>query len=1029
MKRAAPSSRAEHRQSPPPAAVRVLVLEDNPADLELIRRALRDAKLGLFKVTAAGRLSQALDLLARGPFEAILTDLRLPDSDGLETILELRAHSPDVPLLVLTGVDDESIGVAAMQEGAQDFIFKGALGGQSLARAIRYAMERHRLEASLKEANERLEREVQARTQALQEREAGLRRAQTMARLAHVITGPGGEFESWSESLPRLVGVEPAQMPASTREWLELVHPDDRAEFRARALEADKTRARFEFEYRIKRAELSWIRIRQVSEPLDSSPGAPDQRRWFGTLQDVTEQHRIAQDLRASEERFRAMFEKAAVGISQSEPGGRFVTVNPKFCEITGYTQDEARLLSFRDLTHPEDVQQSTEFRARLLAGTSPPYEREARIVRKDGSQLWANVTTSLVRAADGRPLHFISVLHDVTERKAQRERIARLNRLYAVLSGINTLIVRVRDRSELFQEACQIALQAGQFIMAWIGVVERDTRRIRPVASAGADPEYMSFIRENFSLTEDAPLGDTLVARAVREKKTHFSNDAQNDPRVRFQKEHAKRGSRSLAVLPLLVADQVVGVLVLYATETGFFDEEELKLLSELAGDISFAMQHLEALGKVEYLAFHDPLTGLPNRAVLLDRVDRMIGAARRDRRLAGVMLFDVERLRLVNDTLGRAAGDELLRDVAERFRKAMRMEDTLARVGGDVFAVAMGSFSSVTDPIRLFSDKLAAGFAAPIVVNGQELRVALKGGVAVFPNDGDTAETLCSNAEAALNRAKASGERLVFYTPELNARVAELLALENRLRHALEAKQFVLHYQPKVDTRTRALLGLEALIRWNDPALGLVPPGKFIPLMEETGIILEAGRWALGRAVADIQAWRGKGLAPPRVAVNVSQIQLRQKDFVQTVQQALGGFGDAKPLLDLEITESMVMQNLDATVQALQALRGVGVETSLDDFGTGYSSLAYVARLPVVALKIDRSFVVEMTFSRYARTIVQTVISLAHSLGLKVIAEGVDAEEQAALLAEFGCDQMQGYLISKPVPPEQIDIMLEKA
>jgi EAL domain-containing protein (putative c-di-GMP-specific phosphodiesterase class I) len=365
----------------------------------------------------------------------------------------------------------------------------------------------------------------------------------------------------------------------------------------------------------------------------------------------------------------------------------------------------------------------------------------------------------------------------------------------------------------------------------------------------------------------------------------------------------------------------------------------------------------------------------------------------------------------------------------VAERFKAAIRAQDTVVRVGADVFAVAVSGITNVADAMHFFVDRLTRAFTPPILVGGRELRAVLKAGIALFPNDGDTAEILCRNAEAALNKAKEAGDRYVFYTPALNARVAESLALENRLRGALETGQFVLHYQPKVDTKTRALVGLEALIRWNDPELGLVPPGKFIPLMEETGIILQAGRWALKRAVTDIQSWRAKGFAAPRVAVNVSPVQLRQPDFVKTVLGALKGFGEDEPALDLEITESMVMQNLDATVQALQALRGAGVETSLDDFGTGYSSLAYVSRLPVVALKIDRSFVVEMTFSRYARTIVQTVVTLAHSLGLKVIAEGVDAEEQAAMLVELGCDQMQGYLISRPVPPEQIEAMLQKA
>jgi len=339
------------------------------------------------------------------------------------------------------------------------------------------------------------------------------------------------------------------------------------------------------------------------------------------------------------------------------------------------------------------------------------------------------------------------------------------------------------------------------------------------------------------------------------------------------------------------------------------------------------------------------------------------------------------------------------------------------------------VASFARMSDATHLFAERFAQAVASPIAVNGQELRVALKAGVAIFPGDGDTAEALCGNAEAALRKAKDSGQRHVFYTPEINARVAESLALENKLRRALEAEQFVLHYQPKVDTKTRALAGVEALIRWNEPELGLVPPAKFIPLMEETGIILQAGRWALNRAVADVQAWRARGFAAPRVAVNVSQVQLRQADFVKSVLEALEGFGENEPALDLEITESMVMQNFEATIRALQTLRGVGVETSLDDFGTGYSSLAYVSRLPVVALKIDRSFIIEMTTSHYARTIVQIVVTLAHSLGLKVIAEGVDAEEQATLLAALGCDQMQGYLISKPVPPEQIEALLAKA
>ena len=735
---------------------------------------------------------------------------------------------------------------------------------------------------------------------ALREREAGLRRAQVMARLAHAITRPDGSFESWSETLPELIGQDPDRLPSSTREWLALVHADDQALFRESAIDAGAKAAHKDLEYRLWRADGSMVSIRHVMEPIEGSEDSHGRSRWFNTLQDVT-------------------------------------------------------------------------------------------------------------------------------ERKAAEDRVRRLNRVYAVLSGINTLIVRVRDRDELFREACRIAVEDGKFRLAWLGLVDRQAMRVRPVAWRGAGEDYIRMMPLDLGGTVGAGRG--LSAHAIRERKAMVSDDMTLDPRVLLKKEAAERGFRSLAVLPLIVGGEAVGVLGLYAGEVGFFDDEEMKLLLELAGDIAFAMEHLETLGKVEYLDFHDPLTGLPNREVLVDRLGQMLSIARRDSQLAGVMFLDMERFRLVNDTLGRQVGDEFLKAVTERLKAAVRTQDTVARIAGDMFAVAVASFSRITDATHLFSERLARAFGAPVVVNGQELRSAFKTGIAVFPGDGDTAELLCRNAEAALKKAKASGERYVFYTPEINARVAESLALENQLRRALEAGEFVLHYQPKVETKSRRLVGVEALIRWNHPQRGLVPPGKFIPLMEETGLILEAGSWALRRAVADVQAWRAKGLAAPRVAVNVSQIQLRQKDFVQSVLRALEGFGDAEPLLDIEITESMVMQNFDASVRALQTLRGVGVETSLDDFGTGYSSLAYVARLPVAMLKIDRSFVVEMTSSRFARNIVETVISLAHSLGLKVIAEGVDEETQAALLATLGCDQMQGYLISKPVPPAQIEAMLAKA
>jgi EAL domain-containing protein (putative c-di-GMP-specific phosphodiesterase class I) len=307
------------------------------------------------------------------------------------------------------------------------------------------------------------------------------------------------------------------------------------------------------------------------------------------------------------------------------------------------------------------------------------------------------------------------------------------------------------------------------------------------------------------------------------------------------------------------------------------------------------------------------------------------------------------------------------------------------------------------------------------PVVVNDNEIQVNFTGGIAVFPADGNDAETLYPNAEAALKKAKSSNEQYLFYQPEMTVRIAETLQLEGKLRQALNKEQFVLHYQPKIDTKNHQITGLEALIRWNDPETGLVPPGKFIPILEETGLILDVGMWALDRAASDYRQWQKLIKTVPRIAVNVSSIQLRQKDFVAQVEQAIRRSGKAVPI-DIELTESLIMTDIEDNITKLKAIRMAGLGVDIDDFGTGYSSLSYIAKLPIDALKIDRSFIMNMTTQPESMTIVSTIITLAHALQYKVIAEGVETEEQAKFLTLLKCDEMQGFLFSKPLPPDEI-------
>jgi diguanylate cyclase (GGDEF)-like protein len=571
---------------------------------------------------------------------------------------------------------------------------------------------------------------------------------------------------------------------------------------------------------------------------------------------------------------------------------------------------------------------------------------------------------------------------------EAQQRRVERLNRTLSMLSAVNALIVRAPERRALLEEACRIAVEKGGFRLAAIALREDGEQDV--VTCGEGRAEFPAELRP--AIRNDAPEG-------------------------------------SYVVLPLAVEGETVGAMQLHSRVRGFFDDEEMRLLHELAGDISLALQHLAQSARMDYLAYHDSLTGLPNRNLFTDRITQALNAARRERRFAAAVFVDVERFRMVNETFGRNSGDDLLREVAQRLRKAARDQDTVARVGGDHFAVALAGFDNPGETTHWFLERIQEAFAAPIVVDGIELRVMLRAGVAVFPTDGESTEALLANAETALKQAKQSNQRQLFYAPRMNALVAESLALENRLRRAIDEGLLALHYQPKIDVRSGALAGLEALIRWHDPELGMVPPSKFVSLMEETGLILAAGRWALGRAVRDIRSWQASGLQVPRTAVNVSALQLRQKDFVDSVVQALAGFEGAPPLLDLEITESVLVDDIEEGTRKLQTLRRAGVQVSVDDFGTGYCSLSYLARLPVDTLKIDRSFVVRMRDAGYPRNIVAMIVSLAHTLGLKVIAEGVEEDEQAELLRQLGCDQIQGFLVSRPLPAEQVAALLARS
>lgn len=610
---------------------------------------------------------------------------------------------------------------------------------------------------------------------------------------------------------------------------------------------------------------------------------------------------------------------------------------------------------------------------------------------------------------------HAAQLQVQIDERARAAVKIEHLNRVHAVLSGINSLIVRVADRTELFWEACRIAVEHGRLRMAWCSWLDAETSQVTPVAWAGDDPDLAQAMACKLEAAVEA--GESLIPAAMRLQQPVICDDLTGDSKlVPPARQMIERGYRAIVALPLVIETASVGCLVLVSDESGFFNAAEMRLLTELSGDISFALDHIEKAERLNYLAYYDSLTGLANRTFFYERLAQYVSAASRGQRKFALLVADMERFGTVNDTLGRHAGDELLRQLGERLAGCVGDPSEAARLGADQFAAVIFDVGEVTEIAQTIGKWRQQWLGAPFTVEETALRMSAKTAVAVYPADGTEPATLIRNAEAALKNAKSTGDRLLFYAPHLTERANEVLALESQLERAIEQEEFVLYYQPKVDLETRRLLGVEALIRWQSPHAGLVPPMKFIPLLEETGLIVEVGNWALRQAIRDRGLWMAAHLQAPRIAVNVSTVQLQRSDFVRSVADVLESSG-GDPGLDIEVTESLIMNDAAGNIEKLRAICDLGVRIAIDDFGTGYSSLAYLTKLPAHALKIDRSFVISMLEDPRAMTLVSTIISLAHSLKLVVVAEGVESEEQAQSLQLLHCDQIQGYLIAKPL------------
>jgi len=752
-----------------------------------------------------------------------------------------------------------------------------------------------------------------------------------------------------------------------------------------------------------------------VIKPFDPAELRARVRSALNTksLMNLLEQKAII--LQESEERFRVLAENSSDVISRHSPDGVYRYVSPACFGILGYTSDQLQGCSVLDFAHPDDVASLHE----CLSNDSSAGETCTiawRFRRSDGPYLWLESTwRKLLDPVTGALREIHASARDITARKQMetREQV-RAEVLEMIAEGIplNDILRRLIHAVE--KEDPQ-TIAAG--VMLSEGTLHHCAPNLPAAISASIERQLYAFVTH-------------FDALGTADKERVIFCDLLTDPMwldlQPMVREHGLASAWSILIRSR--HRNTAGAFTLYRkdrTRPNTSAIELAKLASELT---AVAVEHRQLTDQLTFQAHHDALTQLPNRAMFNDQLKQILAAAARQSRSTGVLLIDIDRFKYVNDTYGHQAGDELLCQVAHRLSNRLRMSDILSRLGGDEFAVILTTLNQPND-IELVARSLVEEFGKPLNLRGREFFVTISIGAALAPDQGVDLTTLLKNADVALYRSKEDGRNTSrCFTPEMGEGTTERLELEGALRHAVQNNELQLHYQPKVDPTGR-VVGLEALVRWNHPQLGLIPPAKFIPLAEDTGLILPIGAWVLAEAARQTAKWTASGIAPVPIAVNVSTLQFTQADFVATIASTVASAGVTHEWLEIELTESLLMRNMRDAAEKLARLKELHVRVAIDDFGTGYSSLAYLQRLSLDTLKIDQSFVSTLENGRHmtnGRIITTAIISLAKSLGLSVIAEGVETPGQRDFLLSAGCDLMQGYLFSPPKPAAMIESRL---
>lgn len=687
--------------------------------------------------------------------------------------------------------------------------------------------------------------------------------------------------------------------------------------------------------------------------------------------QSVELERRVAErtaELEQTTKAFRATFEQASVGVAHVDLQGNWIRVNNKLCEIVGYPKEELATMSFQDITHPEDLNADLKLMYQLIDGAIPFYTLDKRYIHKGGSIVWISLNVSLVHDSVGTPEYFISIVKDINARKQAEAGLQRS------------------------KESLELAIAAtGLGMFDYVPNTDPDT--------------WSAEIMRQFVLKSDVNVNcaDSLV-------QVHPDDCSRVETLVK-QSLNPMSGGQFHTEYRVTGCDQNTERWIEARGKT-FFDSNGTP--TRFIGTTLDISEHKQAEERIRHTALHDPLTDLPNRGLLFEFARHVFSHARRARRHSAILFIDLDRFKPINDNHGHEVGDEVLKDVAKRLVLCTREEDQVFRLGGDEFLVLLPDIENDANAGDV-ARHIAESLNKPYIVNGLELYLSSSIGIGIFPRDGNDIDTLINNADAAMYQAKQAGRNdIQFYSQELAVRSQLQRQIEGRLTKALAQNAFELFYQPVVDMKTAEVLGVEALVRWPHKEIG---PDLFVPIAESTGQIARISEWVIAEACRQHKAWRKQGMPSIPIAVNISTVQLRDKNFAAEFAEVLHNCVLDFSALQIEVTETALMENLEGAIDALYHLKTLGITIALDDFGTGYSSLNYLSRLPLDKIKVDKSFIQRIEHDASSRAITEAVIALGRTLNLEVVAEGIESEETMIYLRQHGCSQAQGYHVCRPL------------